>query len=108
MENKTQIITLLVIAVIVVLIGSYVTAIANFVVGFLLVLILTAMLIIIIKGILKGGTETMLNMREYKIVQLEKSNDFTEDKLNRLAKDNWKVICSIDNGKTIILERGAW
>lgn len=54
--------------------------------------------------LVKGGT--MINkMREYKCVEVERSVDATQDKLNRLAKDNWRVVCSYVEGRYIILER---
>lgn len=75
----------------------------NLVLGFVIAIGIYIGIYIFIR-ILKGGT-VIKKMREYKCIQVERDVSDTQDKLNRLAKDNWKVVCSYAGGNWIILER---
>lgn len=45
-------------------------------------------------------------MKEYKCIKICKEGYQTEEELNKLAKENWEVICSYsDNGYWLILEK---
>jgi len=54
--------------------------------------------------ILKGGTIRM--MKQYKCIEVQRRVEDTEDSINRLAKDGWRVVCSYAEGRWIIMERG--
>jgi len=45
-------------------------------------------------------------MKKYKCMEIEEYGCDTEEELNRLAKDGWKVICSYaKHGEWVILEK---
>ena len=44
-------------------------------------------------------------MKEYKVIQISKDEEDTEEELNELASIGWKLVCSYCDGYWLILER---
>lgn len=103
MIEKNELILLVILICILGIISGFIHPANFFSVGLGFVIVVIGIWIFI--RLVKGGT--INKMREYKCIEVERSVDATQDKLNRLAKDNWKVVCNYGEGRYIILERDS-